>query len=355
MRGKEETMGKLFIYVSPEHFVAPNHPLRPLKAMVDKALEKLDKDFARIYSHTGRPSVPPEYLLKGLVLQFLYSIRSHEVLMDRIHTDMAFRWFIGLAMDDNVWVPTVYTKNQDRLIRADIGRRFLEEVKLQADREGLLTHEHFSVDGTLLQSLASIKSFEPTDGPGDEPRNRDDFRGQKISKQTHCSTTDPDAKLYKKSKGEGAKPCVMGHVNMENRNGFITDTEVTQASGTAEREAAKTMAERQQQGKACRITIGADKGYDCQAYVEDMRELNVTPHVAQKKNSSAIDGRTTRHPGYRASLKVRKRIEEFFGWVKDIAGFRKLRHTGLDKIGFYFTMAAGVFNLVKLKNLTAQT
>lgn len=354
MRGEDGCAGPMFVYVTTEHFVSKNHPLRLLKPLVDTALSNLNKELSVLYSSTGRPSIPPEFLLRGLVLQFLYSIRSFPLLMDRIHSDMAFRWFIGLAIDDKVWDQSVFSYNQERLIKADVGRRFLEEVNAQASQKGLLSNDHFSVDGTLLESLASIKSFRSKDDD-DSDKTAGDFKGEKLSNKTHRSTTDPDARLYKKSKGASAKLSIMGHAMSENNNGFITQVHITQADGKAERKAAKEMVTRQKGFRTKRMTVAADKGYDASDFVHDMRELNVTPHVASKKKRTAVDGRITRHASYKQSMKDRKRIEEFFGWAKVIAGFRKLRHVGLEKIGFYFTMAAGCFNLVKLRNLIGQT
>jgi len=354
MRGSSELSGPMFVYVTTEQFVSKNHPLRSLKPLVDAALSKLDREFNDLYSSTGRPSVPPEYLLRGLVLQFIYSVRSHVALIDRITSDMAFRWFIGLAIDDKVWDQSVFSYNQDRLIKADIGRRFLEEISKQAAKKGLLSNDHFSVDGTLLESLASIKSFRPKDDD-DSDKPTGNFTGETFSNKTHQSTTDPDARLYKKSKGASAKLCVMGHAMSENDNGFVTQITITHADGHAERRAAKEMVKRQKGHRSKRITVAADKGYDAADFVQDMRDLNVTPHVASKKKGTALDGRTTRHGTYKQSLKDRKKIEEFFGWAKVIAGFRKLRHIGLEKIRFYFSLAAGCFNLVKLRNILAQT
>jgi transposase len=353
MRGSNETSGPMFVYVTTEQFVPKKHPLRSLKPLVDSALSKLDREFDSLYALTGRPSIPPEYLLRGLVLQFLYSIRSFPLLMDHIQSDMAFRWFIGLSIDDRVWDQSVFSYNQARLIKADIGRRFLEEITQQAAKKGLLSSEHFSVDGTLLESLASIKSFRSNDDDSDKPTG--DFKGEKLSNATHSSTTDPDARLYKKSAGASAKLCIMGHAMSENDNGFVTQIEVTQADGFAERKAAKKMVKRQKGKRIKRITLAADKAYDTSDFVADMREMNVTPHVASKKKGTAIDGRTTRQDTYKQSMKDRKKIEEFFGWAKVIAGFRKLRHVGLEKVRFYFSLAAGCFNLIKLKNLMAQT
>lgn len=353
MRGSSERLGPMFVYVTTEQFVPKKHPLRSLKPLVDAALSKLDREFDALYASTGRPSIPPEYLLRGLVLQFLYSIRSFPLLMDHIQSDMAFRWFIGISIEDKVWDQSVFSYNQERLIKADIGRRFLEEITNQAARKGLLSSDHFSVDGTLLESLASIKSFRPKDDDSDKPAG--DFKGENLSNKTHSSTTDPDARLYKKSKGASSKLSVMGHAMSENNNGFVTQVEVTQADGFAERKAANVMVKRQKGNRTKRITVAADKAYDCADFVQDMRELKVTPHVASKKKGTAVDGRTTRHATYKQSLKDRKKIEEFFGWAKVIAGFRKLRHIGLEKIRFYFSLAAGCFNLVKLRNLMIQT
>jgi len=354
MRGSSDCLGPMFVYVSTEQFVPKKHPLRSLKPLVDSALSKLDREFDALYSSTGRPSIPPEYLLRGLVLQFLYSIRSFPLLMDHIQSDMAFRWFIGISIEDKVWDQSVFSYNQERLINADIGRRFLEEITKQATKKGLLSSDHFSVDGTLLESLASIKSFRPKDDD-DSDKPAGDFKGEKLSNKTHSSTTDPDARLYKKSKGASSKLSVMGHAMSENNNGFVTQIEVTHADGFAERKAAHKMVKRQKGDRKKRITVAADKGYDAADFVGDMRELKVTLHVASKKKGTAVDGRTTRHDTYRQSLKDRKKIEEFFGWAKVIAGFRKLRHVGLEKIRFYFSLAAGCFNLVKLRNLMAQT
>jgi len=354
MRGSTNCLGPMFVYVSTEQFVPKKHPLRSLKPLVDSALSKLDRELDAIYSSTGRPSIPPEYLLRGLVLQFLYSIRSFPLLMDHIQSDMAFRWFIGISIEDKVWDQSVFSYNQERLIKADIGRRFLEEITTQASKEGLLSSEHFSVDGTLLESLASIKSFRPKDDD-DSDKPAGDFKGEKLSNKTHSSTTDPDARLYKKSKGASSKLSVMGHAMSENNNGFVTQIEVTHADGFAERRAAYKMVKRQKGDRKGRLSVAADKGYDTADFVGDMRELKVTPHVASKKRGTAVDGRTTRHDTYKQSQKDRKKIEEFFGWAKVIAGFRKLRHVGLEKIRFYFSLAAGCFNLIKLRNLVAQT
>lgn len=351
MRGSDKSIGPMFVYVTTEQFVPKHHPLRKLKPLVDSALLQLDREFDSLYASGGRPSIPPEYLLRGLVLQFLYSIRSFPLLMDHIQSDMAFRWFIGLSIDDKVWDQSVFSYNQARLIKADIGRRFLEAVTAQAARKRLLSNEHFSVDGTLLESLASIKSFRSDDDDPDDPAGN--FKGEKLSNETHSSTTDPDARLYKKSKGASAKLSVMGHAMSENDNGFVTQIEVTQANGHAEREAAREMIKRQKGERKRRITVAGDKGFDESGFVRDLRKMNVTPHVASKKKGTAVDGRTTRHDTYKQSLKDRKKIEEFFGWAKVVAGFRKLRHVGLEKIRFYFSLAAGCFNLIKLRNLLA--
>ena len=353
MRGSSDCFDPMFVYASTEQFVPKRHPLRSLKPLVDSALLKLDREFDAVYASTGRPSIPPEYLLRGLVLQFLYSIRSFPLLMDHIQSYMAFRWFIGISIEDKVWDQSVFSYNQERLIKADIGRRFLEEITKQAAKKGLLSNDHFSVDGTLLESLASIKSFRPNDENSD--KSACDFKGEKLSNKTHSSTTDPDARLYMKSKVASAMLSVMGHAMSENNNGFVTQIEVTQADGFAERKAANKMVKHQKGNRNKRITVAADKAYDTSDFVSDMRELKVTPHVASKKKGTAVDGGTTRHNSYKQSLKDRNKIGAFFGWAKVIAGFRKLRHVGLEKIRFYFSLAAGCFNLIKLKNLMSQT
>jgi transposase len=365
MRGEDRQSGALFSYVSCEARVPADHPLRPIRAIVDEALEILSPELDRLYAKTGRPSIPPEKLLRALLLQAFYSIRSERQLMEQLDYNLLFRWFVGLAMDAPVWDATVYSKNRDRLIEGEVAARFLAAV-LQGKRvKALLSDEHFSVDGTLIDAWASMKSFRPKDGGDDaEPppsgRNAErDFRGEKRSNQTHASATDPDAKLYRKGEGQSSRLCFMGHVLMENRNGLIVDAALSQATGTAERDAALLMVERRQTRR--RITLGADKAYDVSGFVDDLRAHKVTPHIAidghltktGKRRKTRIDRRTTRHPGYAVSQRVRKRIEESFGWIKATAGFAKTRHRGLDRVGWMFALTVSAYNLIRLPKLLA--
>jgi transposase len=332
--------------------------------MVDAALEKMSPQFAGLYSRYGRPSIAPEKLLRALLLQVLYSVRSERQLMEQLGYNLLFRWFVGLSMDDAVWDPTVFTKNRERLLEGEIADGFFEQVLAQARAQELLSAEHFTVDGTLVQAWAGQKSFhvqkkEATkrSGPPDDPGNPTvDFHGEKRSNETHASTTDAEARLYKKSAGSEAKLSYLGHVLTENRNGLVVGTRVTQATGTAERAAAVEMIEEQNDGER-RVTLGGDKGFDTRAFVADLRELEVTPHVAQnlkRPGGSAIDGRTTRHAGYEISQRQRKRVEEVFGWLKTIALLRQTRFRGRARVGWMFTFAAAVYNLVRIRNLTAQ-
>jgi transposase len=354
MRGRDRESGKLFSYVSPESLVPQDHPLRAIRALVNAALERLSPGFAALYADEGRPSIAPERLLRALLLQALFTIRSERQLMQQITYNMLFRWFVGLAMDAPVWDVTVFTKNRDRLLDGDIARCFLAAILVDSRVKPLLSSEHFSVDGTLIEAWASIKSFRPKDGPPVPGRNAEyDFHGEKRSNETHASTSDPDARLYKKSSGSAARLCHMGHVVMENRNGLVVAATVTPATGTAEREAAVVMVEPTVDGK--RITLGTDKAYDTADFVAEMRRLGVTPHVSQndKGRRSAIDGRTTRHPGYAVSLRVRKRIEEVFGWIKTVGGLRKTRHRGTALVEWMFTLTAAAYNVVRIPKLLA--
>jgi transposase len=349
----------MFSYLSPEAFVPPNHPLRAIRPLVNAALDRLSPDFAKIYSAFGRESIAPEKLLRALLLQAFFSVRSERQLMEQLTYNIMFRWFVGLSMDASVWDVTVFTKNRDRLLEGDIAHRFLAAILIDPQVKPLLSDEHFSVDGTMIEAWASIKSFKPKDGSGEPPaagRNSEvDFRGQPRSTETHASTTDPDARLYKKAAGQAAKLCHLGHVLMENGNGLVVAAAVTKASGTAEREAAIEMVGALEGSH--RITVGGDKAYDTADFVADIRELGVTPHVAQNTNGrrSAIDGRTTRHRGYGVSQKKRKRIEEVFGWIKSSAGFRKTRHRGTERVGWMFTLNAAAYNLVRLPKLLGAT
>lgn len=354
MRGSESSQVNLFSYITPENRVPEDHPLRPMKTMVNQILEILSPDFHAIYSKVGRPSIPPEYLLRATVLQIIYSIRSERQLMEQLDFNILYRWFVGLDMDSPVWNHSVFSKNRDRLLESEIARSFLDRVIKLAREKKLLSSEHFSVDGTLIEAWASHKSFRPKDSndePPDDPGNRTvDFHGENRTNDTHESTTDPDSRLFKKGKGKEAKLCFMGHALMENRNGLVVDACVTQATGTAERESAVGMLRFQESGK--RITCGADKGYDTADFVQQTRSLRVTPHVAQVEHRpSAIDARTTNHPGYGLSMKARKRIEEIFGWLKTVGGFRRIKYRGLRLVSWFWEFSVGVYNLVRIRNI----
>lgn len=353
MRGHDAQQGHMWSYLSPEQRVPPDHPLRPIRAMVDQALQDLSPRFALLYSHTGRPSIPPEQLLRALLLQAFYSVRSERQLMEQLDYNLLFRWFVGLAMDDPIWDPTVFTKNRDRLLAGDIAQAFFEAVLTQARQSDLLSREHFTVDGTLLEAWASHKSFQRKDAdpktPPDDPGNPSvDFHGERRSNDTHQSTTDPEARLARKGAGKEAKLSYAGHVLMENRNGIAVQGCVTQASGRAEPQAAMAMVEKIPGWH--RVTLGADKGYDRKELVQELRDHQVTPHLACKP-STIIDERTTRHPGYQISQRKRKRIEEIFGWLKTVAGLRKTRHRGVARVGWMFTFALAAYNLVRMRNL----
>jgi transposase len=355
MRGPDHQQSTMFSYLSPEQRVPSDHPLRAVRQMSDAILRQLSQLFANMYSPIGRRSIPPEKLLRALLLQVLYTVRSERMLMEQLEYNLLFRWFVGLNMDEPVWDVTVFTKNRERLLKADIAKRFFELVLTQAQSLDLMSDEHFTVDGTLLEACAGLKSFKRVGGasePPDDPGNPTvDFHGEKRSNQTHQSTTDPDAMLAKKGAGKEAKLSYSGHVLMENRNGLVVDVEVLQANGTAERDAALLMIENIPGDQ--RVTVGADKAYDTKDFVEETRNMNATPHVAQnnKGRKSAIDGRTTRHAGYAISQQKRKRVEEIFGWMKTVGGMRKLRHRGLQLVGWMFTFAAAAYNLVRIRNL----
>ena len=346
----------MFSYLSPEERVPAKHPLRPIRLTVDEVLKALSPDFSGLYSAFGRPSIPPEKLLRALLLQVLYTVRSERMLMEQLEYNLLFRWFVGLNMDEAVWVPTVFIKNRDRLLEGDIAEKFFQLVLTQARVADLLSDEHFSVDGTLIEAWASHKSFQrkdqPTPPPDDPGNPTVDFHGEKRSNDTHESTTDPDARLARKSGGHEAKLAYCGNVMIENRNGLVVDTELLQCNGTAERDAAMLMAERVEGVE--RITVAADKAYDTKDFVNEMRGMNVTPHVSQntkRPGGSAIDGRTTRHEGYQVSQRKRKRIEEVFGWIKTVGTLRKTRHRGLETVRWVFTFTATAYNLVRMRNL----
>jgi transposase len=348
----------MFSYLSPETRVRKDHPLRAIRAMVDEVLRQLSRRFDQMYASAGRPSIPPEKLLRAQLLQMLYSIRSERLLMEEIDYSMLYRWFVGLNLDEEVWDPTTFTKNRDRLLQADVAKEFLAQVVAQARQRGLTSDEHFTVDGTLLEAWASVKSFQPKDGknpPPDDPGNPTvNFHGEKRSNQTHLSKTDPDARLARKGPGKEAKLSFSGNLLVENRHGLIVRSEVFEANGTAERDAALVMLE--QIPGTQPVTAGGDKGYDTCDFVAECRNLGVTPHVAQnqqRRGGSAIDERTTRHPGYGISQIKRKRIEECFGWLKTIALLRKVRHRGIFKVDWVFAFACAAYNLVRMRNLAA--
>jgi transposase len=345
MRGDDARTENLFSYLSCEARVPQDHPLRPIRMIVDQALTVLSPAFDRLYSEIGRPSIAPEKLLRALLLQAFYSVRSERQLMEQLDYNLLFRWFVGLAMDAPIWDVTVFTKNRDRFLAGEIAAQFFQAVLGQPEVRALLSDEHFTVDGTLIEAWASMKSFKPKAEAGDEPpatgggRNGErDFHGERRRNATHASTTDPDARLFRKGRGKEAKLCHMGHLLMENRNGLIVDALLGRQAGRH------------------RASLGADKGYDAASFVTRVRALNVTPHVAQNTSRrSAIDGRTTRHPGYQASQRVRKRIEEAFGWIKTVGGLRKTRHRGTERVGWMFTLTAAACNLIRLPKLFEAT
>jgi transposase len=359
MRGEDSKQEAMFSYVSPEERVPAKHPLRPIRAMISEALAQMDRRFEKLYSQTGRPSIAPERLIRALLLQVLYSIRSERLLVEQLEYNLLFRWFVGLSVDEPVWDHSTFSKNRDRLLEADIARELFEAIVEQARMADLLSDEHFSVDGTMIQAWASHKSFRPKDGPGGSggggARNdARDFRGEQRTNDTHASTTDPEAKLYRKSAGTTSKLAYLGHAVSENRHGLIVAAQVTQAGGTAERSAAIEMLSELSGARRC--TLAADKGYDTREFVREVRELNVTPHVAQnieRRGGSAINRRTTRHAGYVLSIKARKLIEESFGWAKDIGLLRRPKVRGRRKIEFATLLTFTGYNLVRMRNLLA--
>ena len=361
MRGGDERSGELFSYVDLEKRVRSDHPLRAIRTIANEALTALGREFAALYTPLGRPSIAPEKLLRAMLLQAFYSIRSERQLMERLEYDLLFRWFVGLGVDDATWDHSTFSKNRDRLLEGDIAAKLLSAVLAQPRVKRLLSSEHFSVDGTLIEAWASMKSFKPKDGSGDEPpagggRNAAaDFHGQRRSNETHASTTDPDARLYRKGPGKEAKLCFIGHGLMENRSGLLVDACLSEADGHAERVAALHMIE-PRADRPRPITLGGDKNFDTADFVNELRSMNVTPHVAQNTSGrrSAIDRRTTRHAGYVVSQRMRKRIEEAFGWIKTVAGQTKTKFRGVDRVGWAFTLAAAAYNLVRLPKLLAE-
>jgi len=358
MRGNDDTQQPMFSYISLESRIPEDHPLRPVRRMVDRVLAGMSEEFAAMYSRVGRPSIAPERLLRALLLQVLYTIRSERMLMEQLDYNLLFRWFVGLSMDEVVWDHSTFTKNRERFLQSDVADSIFREVVSLADEAGLLSDEHFTVDGTLIDAWASLKSFRPKEeevlsgGGKNTPVN---FHGEKRRNDTHESTTDREARLYRKGQGKESRLSYMGHALMENRNGLVVDTRLTAATGTAEREAGEEMMSRLSGGK--RLTLGADKGYDTTDFVGTLRALNVTPHVAQnnKRRRSAIDGRTVRHPGYQVSQRVRKRVEEIFGWIKTVGNLRKTRHRGVERVAWMFTFTAAAYNLVRLRTILAGT
>jgi len=359
MRGTDQQQNHVFSYISPEQRVRKDHPLRPIRAMVDEILKQLSPQFSKMYAKVGRPSIPPEQLLRAQLLQMFYSVRSERLLMEEMDYNILFRWFVGLNLDDAVWDATVFSKNRDRLLEAEVAKEFLERVVALAREQGWMSDEHFTVDGTLLEAWASLKSFQRKDqgdssAPDDPGNPTVDFHGEKRSNRTHESKSDPEAQLARKSKGKEAKLSYSGNLLVENRNGLIVSSRVWEATGLAERYAALEML--QEIPGIRRVTVSGDKGFDTADFVRECRNLRITPHVAQnlgRRGGSAIDSRTTRQAGYRISQKKRKRIEECFGWLKTIALLRKLRHRGTLKVDWMFTFACAAYNLVRMRNLMA--
>jgi transposase len=354
MRGADITQSSMFSYRTLEERIPKKHPLRQLRMVVDGLLATMNEELDAVYATTGRDSIPPERLLRASLIQTLHSIRSERALIDHIDYNLLYRWFVGLGMDEKVWHHSTFSANRDRLLGEGIARLFFDKVLHLAEWKGLLSNEHFTVDGTLIEAWASMKSFVAKDGsskpPEDGGRNPTvDFKGEKRSNETHASTTDPDARLYKKAEGEKSRLGYLGHALMENRNGLVVDVETTHATGTAEREAAKVMAARTVTKAGA--TLGADKGYDVPEFVEAIREQGVTPHVAQKKKGSAIDRRTTRHAGYAVSLKIRKRVEEVFGWSKTVGPLRKARFVGLAKVKAQTLFTFAAYNLTRMATI----
>jgi transposase len=352
MRGDTANQAIMLSTLTPDQLVPADHPIRRIKPIVERALQALSPTFDRMYADVGRPSIPPEHLLKGCLLMALYTIRSERQFCERLQYDLLFKWFLDLNIGDPAFDHTTFSKNRQRLLEHEVAGRFFQEVVAEARRLHLLSEDHFTVDGTLLQSWASMKSLRPRDGSGDPPEGGKnpsvDFRGERRRNETHASTTDPEARLARKGPGWEARLAFAGHVLMENRNGLVVDVLLTQATGTAEREAALDMLERLP-GQH-RVTLGADKAYDAAAFVEECRSMRVTPHVARRQDSN-LDGRTTRHLGYALSQRARKRVEEIFGWIKTVGGGRKLRYLGVAKNQLWMELTAAAYNLVRIARL----
>lgn len=360
MRGYHTQQAEMFSYLPLEKRIPNHHPLRRIRVLTDEVLKGMSRRFNRIYSHTGRPGIPPERLLKALLLQVLYGIRSEQLLLEQIDFNLLYRWFVGMAPDDTVWDETVFSKNRERLLDGEIAQMFFQKVLALAEEKKFLSKDHFTVDGSVVESWASLKSLTRRDGEsrkddGDPGNPSVNFRGEKRTNETHVSKTDPEAKIYTKSNGVAAKLNYMGHVLMENRNGLAVGAQMTEAGYHAETEAALAMTSTLKGSQ--QKTLGADKHYDQKAFCEVLRQKMITPHVAQnlhaRKHTSAVDGRTTRHAGYEVSQRKRKRVEEIFGWLKAFSIMRRPHFRGLARIGFLFTFAVSVYNLVRIANLTA--
>jgi len=361
MRGDEQRQAGFIVMTTLEDVVPADHPLRAIRTMVDAALEQMSPELEALYASGGRPSIAPEYLLRAQLVQILYAIPSERRLVEQLRYNLLLRWFVGLPLDEPVFHVTSFTKNRARLLTSEIAEAFFAAIRGQAEAHKLLSREHFSVDGTLIEAAAALKSLRPIDeDEGEEPpagggRNPDvDWRGERRGNLSHRSTTDPEARLARKGNGKEARLCYAGHTLIENRNGLIVALELTQASGTAEREAGLRLVARERGDRRGRMSVAADKGYDAADFVAGVRALRVTPHVARKKRCSAIDGRTTRHWGYAVSLRRRKLIEEGYGWMKDIGGLRKLRHRGKAKVSAIFAFTCAAYNLVRLRSLLAE-
>ena len=353
MRGDDQQQQSgMFSYVALEDRIPADHPLRGVRKLVDAVLAGMSKDFEGLYSKVGRPSIPPERLLRALLLQVFYSVRSERLLMEQLNYNLLFRWFVGLEIDDPVWNHAVFSKNRDRLLNQDLAQRFFARVKAQA--AGLMSDEHFTVDGTLIEAWAGQKSFRRKHDDEGGGGSGGDFRGELRRNQTHASSTDPEARLYKKSAGQEAKLSYLGHTLVENRNGLIAAAMTTQADGRAERDAALLMLYELTRKRSGRVTTGADKAYDTQDFVSTLRELGVTPHVARRQNG-AIDERTSRHPGYAISLSKRWLVEKPFGWVKQIGPLKKVKLRGLAKVDWLFVFSCAAFNLIRIPKLRAQS
>ena len=353
MRGDDQQLQSgMFSYVALEDRIPADHPLRGVRKLVDAVLSEMSKDFEGLYSKVGRPSIPPERLLRALLLQVFYSVRSERLLMEQLNYNLLFRWFVGLEIDDPVWNHAVFSKNRDRLLNQDLAQRFFAHVKAQAT--GLMSDEHFTVDGTLIEAWAGQKSFSRKHEDKDGDGGGGDFRGEQRRNQTHASSTDPEARLYKKSAGQEAKLSYLGHTLVENRNGLIAAAMTTQADGKAERDAALLMLHALSRKRGGRITAGADRAYDTRDFVSTVRELGVTPHVARRQNG-AIDERTSRHPGYAISLSKRWLVEKPFGWLKQIGPLKKVKLRGLAKVDWLFVFSCAAFNLIRIPKLRAQS